>query len=356
MFARIRFGAGSVRYVGANGRPRDALRRELPRHDVAYVIAPESGGMLAGLIEMTQELRGLEASLNLPSSAVREASDKLRVCESLKSSGLAVPKSLALDTTNPRDSAELSSTLGFPLVLKPMDGTGCEGLRLAFDEKNVEQSIEGYTDAQLQSPVIAQEYVRGIPASVSMLCSTGTAMPLSLNRQVVLLDRQPGRSLYMGGVVPLDHAAGNRAFQAACEAAEALGLRRGYVGVDLVLARDGPVIVDVNPRLTTSYIGLRKTASLNVAEWMVRSCLQDELPVAVQHRGYSIFLKVPTPATDSEGLKRLSLADRQTTWWAVGRSGVETTYAMVEAHGDSLMKAITNFKDARSTLIAPGRR
>ena len=31
----------------------------------------------------------------------------------------------------------------------------------------------------------------------------------------------------------------------------------GYFGVDLILTGDGPSVVDVNPRLTTSYAGLR---------------------------------------------------------------------------------------------------
>ena len=39
----------------------------------------------------------------------------------------------------------------------------------------------------------------------------------------------------------------------------------GYVGVDLVLTRDGPVVLEVNPRLTTSYCALRSSMGLDVA-------------------------------------------------------------------------------------------
>jgi predicted ATP-grasp superfamily ATP-dependent carboligase len=48
----------------------------------------------------------------------------------------------------------------------------------------------------------------------------------------------------------------------------------GYAGVDLVLgdAADGSgdYAIEINPRLTTSYIGLRAAAGFNVAEAMVR--------------------------------------------------------------------------------------
>ena len=47
----------------------------------------------------------------------------------------------------------------------------------------------------------------------------------------------------------------------------------GFVGVDLVLGRepDGSedFVIEVNPRLTTSYVGLRAAARSNLAEVMV---------------------------------------------------------------------------------------
>jgi predicted ATP-grasp superfamily ATP-dependent carboligase len=39
----------------------------------------------------------------------------------------------------------------------------------------------------------------------------------------------------------------------------------GFVGVDLVLADGGPVVVEINPRLTTAYLGLRRACAANVA-------------------------------------------------------------------------------------------
>lgn len=40
----------------------------------------------------------------------------------------------------------------------------------------------------------------------------------------------------------------------------------GYVGVDLIMTDEGAVVIDINPRLTTSYAGLRQSLSLNPAE------------------------------------------------------------------------------------------
>ena len=45
----------------------------------------------------------------------------------------------------------------------------------------------------------------------------------------------------------------------------------GYVGVDLVLGDDGlDYAIEINPRLTTSYLGLRQLCQQNLAELILR--------------------------------------------------------------------------------------
>jgi predicted ATP-grasp superfamily ATP-dependent carboligase len=47
---------------------------------------------------------------------------------------------------------------------------------------------------------------------------------------------------------------------------------RGYVGVDLIVPDDNPdrpIVVEINPRLTTSYIGYRRLTDDNLAARML---------------------------------------------------------------------------------------
>ncbi len=67
---------------------------------------------------------------------------------------------------------------------------------------------------------------------------------------------------------------------------------RGYVGVDLVLAEDKPFVIDVNPRLTTSYVGLSGAAGFNVAEAMMNAVLKNKLPDRQENKGAVYFSKV----------------------------------------------------------------
>ena len=81
-----------------------------------------------------------------------------------------------------------------------------------------------------------------------------------------------GRLRYMGGELPLAGGLAERARALAERALAAMPPAIGYVGVDLVLGRapDGSedVVIEINPRLTTSYVGLRAAAKSNLAKAM----------------------------------------------------------------------------------------
>jgi hypothetical protein len=83
-------------------------------------------------------------------------------------------------------------------------------------------------------------------------CSGSVA--LSLNRQSV----RAGRCFsYHGGCTPIDHPLASRAIDVSLRTCQALPGLRGYIGVDLVLTNSEAFVIEVNPRLTTAYLGVR---------------------------------------------------------------------------------------------------
>jgi hypothetical protein len=94
---------------------------------------------------------------------------------------------------------------------------------------------------------------------------------------------EDGRLRYRGGELPLAAGLGERAIAVADRALAALPATQGYVGLDLVLGRDPEggedFVIEVNPRLTTSYVGLRAATRSNLAEAMLRVAGGDTAPV-----------------------------------------------------------------------------
>jgi hypothetical protein len=66
---------------------------------------------------------------------------------------------------------------------------------------------------------------------------------------------------------------------------------QGYVGVDLVLSGSDAWLIEINPRLTTSYIGLRQLIQLNLAQAIWNACRNGVLPEDVSLEGQTAFTK-----------------------------------------------------------------
>ena len=92
---------------------------------------------------------------------------------------------------------------------------------------------------------------------------------LAVNSQSVRLS---GSFDYRGGTTPFDHPLAALAGDVAVRTCQALGGLLGYVGVDLVLSDSKAVVIEVNPRLTTAYLGVRSAIDENVAALALAAC------------------------------------------------------------------------------------
>jgi hypothetical protein len=134
-----------------------------------------------------------------------------------------------------------------------------------------------------------QQHIEGDAASVSFIAS-GDLLDLGLNRQRL----RSGRVLaYLGGETFWPHPRAAEAVAAARAAVQALARThagaRGYLGVDLVIGRRGATVIEVNPRLTTSYVGLRRTIRENLAGLILDAAAGRGLPRRVTPTGRCRF-------------------------------------------------------------------
>ncbi len=212
--------------------------------DAVLLVAPEIGQVLAELVRQVEKTGAL--LLGPPASMVELTSDKDQTAAYLATCGVAVPPGVVI-----RQGGQLPEDFPRPAVLKPLDGAGCLGIR------RVDSS--GWTPTPVQAPLRAEPLVPGIPASVAILSGGPAAVLCPPCRQLV---RWNHSAHYEGGEYPLPEPLATRARKLATAAAAAFPQARGYWGVDLVLgpAPDGSqdYLIEINPRLTTSYIVLRR--------------------------------------------------------------------------------------------------
>ncbi len=261
-----------IEVVSTASAAESEFRRYAADADFSLVIAPEFDGILEERCRWTVESGG---RLLGPSPAlVRLAADKLDLYRHLRGRNVPTPATWPVD----------QEPSHFPIVWKPRDGAGSQAtfLLTSLDdrmeaEKNVRQERPG-------AAMLAQEFVDGLPASVAFLIGPRQRQALQPCSQLLSGDR---RFEYRGGRTPLPLDLAARAVSLATAAVDAMIGLQGYVGVDLILGAEPPAdrIIEVNPRLTTSYIGLRRLADFNIAEMLLRVVRGEMLPALAWRLG-----------------------------------------------------------------------
>jgi tyramine---L-glutamate ligase len=247
---------------GQHDRQLDTL---IASADAVWFVAPEIDGRLERLVARAERL-GKDV-LGPGASAIRRASDKAALPRRLARHGISHPSTWVL--ADGADSSSAARAIGYPLIVKPARGAGCCGVSLVRNARELDRAIDSSRRGAAHGSLLLQQYVPGVPASVSLLGDGRSAVPLTVNRQSV---RASFKLSYRGGATPLEHPLAERAIDAALRTCCALPGLRGYIGVDLVLTRSEAVVIEVNPRLTTAYLGARMAIDGNIAALALAAC------------------------------------------------------------------------------------
>jgi predicted ATP-grasp superfamily ATP-dependent carboligase len=220
------------------------IRRLAPECEVGLVVAPDHL-----LFSFTAALEALTHNLGCGSMNTMVCADKRMTASILGRHGIPVPGKAGPGRR----------------IIKPVKGCGSQGVHLSFREPGPGE--------------LSEAYIKGEHLSVSMVgsrlvgnaCSYYSGDPpllLAVNRQEIDIDCE-GRFHYLGGETPVVHKRQEEIVRTATSVLTVLGCQ-GYTGVDIVLA-DRPYVVDVNPRITTSIVGIAACMKEEIADILIRA-------------------------------------------------------------------------------------
>ena len=232
----------------------DSISKISKKCDAGLVIAPDE--LLGDLTEIVEDNT---VNLGCPPDAVRLCADKLECTRALEKEKIPVP-----ETTG-------SGRYSGSYVIKPRFGCASEGIH---------RSSAGV----LEEGFIGTKFIEGEHLSASIITGR-TQLLLTVNKQLIEMNDEIS---YKGGIVPYYSDRNDEIIAVAKKTAKVLGCR-GYAGVDIVLG-DMPYVVDVNPRPTTSIIGISRVMEDEIADLIMRSSF-GELPDRVRITGTFTFTK-----------------------------------------------------------------
>ncbi|MHC1592246.1 MAG: ATP-grasp domain-containing protein [Candidatus Helarchaeales archaeon] len=252
-------------------------------------IAPETGDILYNLTRIFEK-RGIP-NLGCRSDAIKLTRNKYKTLKTLEKLGFTVPKSMLLSINEETLTIfEKGKSLGIPFVIKPIDGISGIGLRLIHDLTELREGLDVILKESPEPWVLLQEYIKGVNVSVSLISRKEEIFPLTLNYQDINLEREDTE--YQGGYLPFEHERKDEIMNVAINIIKKIPGLENYVGIDFVVNENGIYFMEINPRLTTSFIGICTAAPFNVARLIMEPKISSLKKIHFTYRGIAFYSKI----------------------------------------------------------------
>jgi len=242
-------GAAPLRPL-ANESAFDFVARQSVLHDVVWLVAPETDGLLARFQRTVGNARWLGCS----AGAIELTAGKKATLAHLAAHGVPTPLAFA-------DAPEIERW-----VVKPDDGAGGVATHVHTRHANALEDQDRRTRAG--ATLTLEPWIEGEALSLSLLCTEQNAEMLSINRQCISIDAHGSLSFDGVSVDALgrDDPRWQPLAALGMQVARAVPGLSGFAGIDLVWhPRHGAVVIEVNPRVTCAYVGLSAALGRNLA-------------------------------------------------------------------------------------------
>ena len=247
--------------------------------DYVILIAPPKE-----LIELAKIVK--DKTLGPTYNYIQLFSNKKNTFLFLKEHDILVPKTVFL-------RKESTTNVPYPVIVKPIDMAGSAGITLAKSHEQLKYAISYAFQNTFLDEVAVQEYLVGIHASISVISNGQEIIFLSNNIQLIKTDSK-GHLKYYGGITPLKNKSlHEKSMDLACKIVKICKGLKGYFGLDLVWVNWKPYIVEINPRLTTSFLGLAEIFGADLGKLMLYSVgekVEAEAKVDVKNVGYAYYV------------------------------------------------------------------
>ncbi len=272
----------SVEQISSRHDEQQAFERLCEQSDFAFVIAPEFHNILADRVRAASARTRL---LGCDVEATALCSDKLRLATFLAEAGIPTISTEAFEPASQPDSIEKGGAT-FPCVIKPRDGAGSllttkvsNSAELVALSKQLKADGNGFS-------FVRQPFIEGVAISCAAIVTTGQGGDSDGLRIDVLPPCQQiladdGRFTYEGAEYPPPVATAarvnvERLVRRCCASISGLS---GFVGFDLLVPdaeNAEPIVVEINPRLTTGFLLWQKMCNDNLVGRMLAS--NDDAP------------------------------------------------------------------------------
>jgi predicted ATP-grasp superfamily ATP-dependent carboligase len=281
-----------------------------------FVIAPEFSNLLYNLTKIAKDNKKTILSVGL--EGIWLGTSKLKTYKFFLGNKVNTPKTYHIpfkkNYFDLKFVLQKFDELGCPIIIKPEDGVGSESIFYFETKSKIIHFFEDFNEKlDLSRNYILQEYIDGEDLSVSIINCVSSKKPetmnqiiLSINAQFIKFKDSFNDSLYLGGFTPVDN------YELIKDSLEKILKRmdlssfQGYFGIDFIKKADNSIyFIEINPRLTTSYIGIRNILDYNPLEIIFNQDIPSLNLNRLPHQGFSKFNQLELKYVGDETSKEI---------------------------------------------------
>jgi len=295
--------ADNIKYVSEKDSFVKEFETAVKESEYCFIIAPEFSNILYNLTKIVKINR--KALLSVDLKGIELGTSKFKNYKFFTKNELTTPQTHLIPFKAQLLDSEFVvqkfNELKTPIVIKPDDGVGAESIYYIENESHIESFFkENSHDLELGRPYVLQNFVEGKDLSVSLIGlstkSKNQQKPpviLSVNAQEINIKSSNGASEYFGGYTPAENCKKIHTQLETIFKRVDFSIFCGYFGIDFVRTINHSIFfIEINPRLTTSYVGLRNIIDINPAELIYNSKMDSSVLPEIKIIGFSKFTKL----------------------------------------------------------------
>jgi predicted ATP-grasp superfamily ATP-dependent carboligase len=281
-----------------------------------FIIAPEFSKHLYNLTQIAKDLNKKILSINL--NGVWLGTSKLETYKYFIANKVNTPKSYKIPLKGGEMDVDFIlqkfDQLGSSIIMKPEDGAGSE---LIYHFTTKDQILLLFERAKANFDIarsyIVQEFIDGDDLSISIINRTNSEkindrdqIILSINAQNVQNIDSNKDSYYLGGFTPVENYKVLRnKFEKILKSMDLTSFQ-GYFGIDFIKKADNSIyFIEINPRLTTSYIGIRNILDFNPLEFLFNQHKSKFELTKVEPNKFSHFTRLELKYSGNKSFKHI---------------------------------------------------
>ncbi len=205
-------------------------------------------------------------------AAAKRSTNKIAMKRALQDAG--IPTARFNVATTCHEAKEAARTIGYPVMVKPVQVSGSQGVTKVTCEEEIESAWDAACRVSRTGTNLVEKFLEGVEYGATMMVHGQTMVACLLHNHTVTL---PPRPVPIGHSIPCEQpgTVHRRTENVLEESIAALGIRQTVCNCDLILVNGEPKVIEIAARMGATCLpeNIQASTKINVYDHIIQLAL-----------------------------------------------------------------------------------